>query len=52
MLVPEKAVVRRAGLDFVRLQSGIDVMVQTGERRGGDIEILAGLQVGDVVIAP
>ena len=52
MLVPEKAGVRRAGLDFVRLQSGIDVMVQTGERRGGDIEILAGLQVGDVVIAP
>ena len=52
MLVPATALVRRAGLDFVRLKSGVEVMVQTGERRRENIEILAGLQVGDVVIAP
>ena len=50
--VPRGAVYRRAGVDFVHLHDGAEVVVQTGETRGKDIEILSGLRDGDVVVVP
>ncbi|MFO1103463.1 MAG: efflux RND transporter periplasmic adaptor subunit [Methylocystis sp.] len=52
ILIPRDAVYRRAGVDFVRLASGEEIVVQLGEKRGDAIEILSGLQDGDVVSTP
>lgn len=52
ILAPRAAVYRRAGVDFVRLASGGEVVVQTGEAHGDAIEILSGLHDGDVVSTP
>lgn len=52
IVAPSAAVYRRAGVDYVRLKDGAEVVVQTGERRGEDIEILSGLHDGDVVTTP
>jgi len=49
IFIPRSAVYRRAGVDFVRLKDGGEVVVQTGEPRGAEIEILSGLKDGDVV---
>ncbi len=50
--VPLRALYRRAGIDYVRLESGAEIVVQTGEARDGKVEILAGLQAGDKVVMP
>lgn len=52
MFIARAAVYRRAGVDFVRLDNGGEVAVQTGETRGDQIEILSGLKDGDVVVSP
>jgi len=52
MFVPRTAVYRRAGVDFIRLAKGGEIVVQIGETRGDDIEILSGLVDGDVVTTP
>jgi RND family efflux transporter MFP subunit len=52
IVVPRAAVYRRAGVDYVRLKEGGEVVVQTGENRGEGVEILSGLKDGDVVAAP
>jgi len=52
LLVPQTAIFRRAGVTFVKLKSGQDVVVQSGETRGDQIEILGGLADGDVVVTP
>ncbi|BDV40551.1 membrane protein [Methylocystis bryophila] len=52
IFVPRAAVYRRAGVDFVRLKDGAEIVVQTGEARGKEIEVLSGLRDGDVVTAP
>jgi multidrug efflux system membrane fusion protein len=52
ILAPRAAVYRRAGVDFVRLANGAEVVVQTGDAHGEAIEILAGLHDGDVVQTP
>jgi membrane fusion protein, multidrug efflux system len=52
ILAPKTAVYRRAGVDFVRLANGAEVVVQTGDAHGDAIEILAGLHDGDVVQTP
>jgi RND family efflux transporter MFP subunit len=52
LLAPRSAVYRRAGVDFVRLANGAEVVVQTGDAHGDAIEILAGLHDGDVVQTP
>jgi len=52
ILAPKAAIYRRAGVDFVRLASGAEVVVQTGDSHGDAIEILSGLHDGDVVQAP
>lgn len=52
ILAPKSAVYRRAGVDFVRLADGAEVVVQTGDPHDGTIEILSGLHDGDVVRTP
>jgi membrane fusion protein, multidrug efflux system len=52
IFIPSAAVYRRAGVDFVRLDDGGEIAVQTGEARGDQIEILSGLKDGDVVVSP
>ncbi len=52
IIAPRDAVYRRAGVDFVRLKDGAEVVVQLGEKRDDHIEILAGLHDGDVVVTP
>jgi membrane fusion protein, multidrug efflux system len=52
ILAPREAVYRRAGVDFVRLKSGAEIVVQTGEQRAEGVEILSGLSDGDVVVTP
>lgn len=56
-LVPKTFVMKRFGLDFVRLAGAggtpAEVMVQTGrEAPDGRIELLAGVNAGDRLIAP
>lgn len=56
IIVPASYVYRRAGVNYVRLASGDEVVVQPGETRDeGDnrgVEILAGLKDGDRLAAP
>ncbi|MGE5369420.1 MAG: efflux RND transporter periplasmic adaptor subunit [Chloroflexota bacterium] len=52
ILAPRAAVYRRAGVDFVKLANGAEVVVQTGDAHGQTIEILSGLHDGDVVVTP
>jgi multidrug efflux system membrane fusion protein len=52
ILAPRAAVYRRAGVDFVKLANGAEVVVQTGDAHGEAIEILSGLHDGDVVQTP
>ena len=47
IVVPREAIYRRAGVDYVRLKDGAEIVVQTGEQRGEGMEILAGLHDGD-----
>lgn len=54
--VPAAAITTRAGVDYVKLQGGIEVPVIIGQRfddKGTpSVEILSGLQPGDVVVTP
>ena len=52
IVAPHEAVYRRAGVDYVRLRTGAEIVVQTGERRAEGVEILSGLHDGDVVVTP
>jgi multidrug efflux system membrane fusion protein len=56
IVVPASYVYRRAGVNYVRLESGDEVVVQPGEPMaiGGapGVEILAGLKDGDRLVAP
>ncbi|HEY8213600.1 MAG TPA: efflux transporter periplasmic adaptor subunit, partial [Methylocystis sp.] len=52
IIIPRAAVYRRAGVDFVRLASGEEIVVQPGEAHGDGVEILSGLHDGDVVSTP
>lgn len=52
IVAPREAVYRRAGVDYVRLNDGAEIVVQTGESHPGGVEILSGLHDGDVVTAP
>ncbi len=49
-VVPRAAVRRRFGLDTVTLKDGTEVVVQLGQITGDGVEVLAGLQDGDVVV--
>jgi RND family efflux transporter MFP subunit len=52
IVIPDTAVILRAGVHFVRLTDGTEVVVQPGEARGDSIEILSGLRDGDRVVTP
>ena len=52
IIAPPEATYRRAGVDYVRLQDGSEIVVQLGERGPEGVEILAGLHDGDVVVTP
>jgi len=56
LVVPASYVYRRAGVNYVRLAGGDEIVVQPGEARdiGGakGLEILAGLKDGDTLAAP
>ena len=56
LIVPSSYVYRRAGVNYVRLAGGDEVVVQPGEpRQVGDapgVEILAGLKDGDALVTP
>lgn len=50
--LPSDYVFRRSGISFVRLNNGNEIVVQTGQRVGQQIEILSGLVDGDEVVKP
>ena len=56
IIVPSSYVYRRAGVNYVRLAGGDEIVVQPGEiREAGDtpsVEILSGLKDGDTLAAP
>jgi len=52
MRIPASYVFRRAGVNYVRLAGGDDVVVQPGESRDGQVEILTGLSDGDALVTP
>ncbi len=56
IVVPCSYVYRRAGVNYVRLAGGDEIVVQPGEtREAGDaptVEILSGLKDGDTLVAP
>ena len=52
IVVPARAVYRRAAANFVRLADGSEIVVQPGEAGPNGTEILSGLEAGDVVSVP
>lgn len=52
LIVPPSAVYERAGVKFVKLKGGVEVVVQPGDAGPEGVEILSGLQPGDVVVTP
>jgi len=52
MLIPAALVTLRAGVSFVKLANGSEVVVQTGAQSEGRVEILAGLKDGDPLVQP
>lgn len=51
-VVPESYIINRFGLTYVRLKSGAEVVVQTGQHFPHGIEVLSGLEDGDVLVTP
>ncbi len=52
IVAPAIYVYRRAGVNFVRLKNGAEVVVQPGETRTDGVEILSGLIDGDTAVLP
>jgi RND family efflux transporter MFP subunit len=52
ILVPRIYVHRLAGVDFVKLKDGAEVVVQLGSGDETSVEILAGLKDGDEIVTP
>ncbi len=52
LVVPADLVYRRYGVSYVKLKDGTEVVVQPGLPVDGGIEILSGLNEGDVVVRP
>jgi len=52
IMVPTAAVFFRAGIEYVRLHDGREIVIKTGEHRDDKVEVLSGLKAGDVVVTP
>ena len=52
IVLPRAYVYRRAGVDYIRLKDGAEVVVQLGSGDAKSVEILAGLKDGDEVVTP
>ena len=52
IFAPRAFVYQRAGVDYVKLKDGSEVVVQLGSGDGKSVEILAGLKDGDEIVAP
>lgn len=52
LVVPADFVYRRYGVSYVKLKEGTEVVVQLGLPVDGGIEVLSGLNEGDVVVKP
>lgn len=52
IVVPPEFLTTRFGVTYVTLENGREVVVQTGGRVEGGMEILSGLRPGDVVVKP
>jgi membrane fusion protein, multidrug efflux system len=52
IIIPAAYVYQRAGVNFVRLKDGAEIVVQPGETRPDGVEILSGLTDGDVAAHP
>ena len=51
-VVPAATIYERAGVSFVKLKDGSEVVVQTGDKTPEGVEILSGLKAGDVTLVP
>jgi len=49
-VIPESYIHRRYGLSFVYLDDGSEIVIQPGTQLATGIEILSGLQTGDVLL--
>ena len=52
LVVPADVLYRRYGVNYVKLKDGTEVVVQPGLPVDGGIEVLSGLNEGDVVVRP
>ncbi|OFW99632.1 MAG: efflux transporter periplasmic adaptor subunit [Alphaproteobacteria bacterium RIFCSPHIGHO2_12_FULL_66_14] len=52
LVVPADVVYRRYGVSYVKLKDGTEVVVQPGLPVDGGVEVLSGLNEGDVVVRP
>ena len=52
IIVPAAYVYRRAGVSYVKLADGSEVVVQPGARQERGVEILSGLKDGDALVSP
>ncbi|MGO8834538.1 MAG: efflux RND transporter periplasmic adaptor subunit [Roseiarcus sp.] len=52
IIVPAGYVYRRAGVNYVKLADGSEVVVQPGEPQERGVEILSGLKDGDTLVSP
>lgn len=52
VVVPQGYLYRRFGVSYVKLRDGTEVTVQPGMPVAGGIEVLAGLNAGDVLMKP
>lgn len=50
LVIPTRYVRRRAGIAFVKLKGGEEVVVQLGLPAKGGVEVLSGLRAGDVIV--
>lgn len=52
LVVPADLVYRRYGVSYVKLKDGTEVVIQPGPPVDGGIEVLSGLNEGDMVVRP
>lgn len=52
LVLPETFIYRRFGVSYAKLKNGMEVVVQVGQPVTGGLEILSGLNDGDVVVMP